>query len=104
MNNKTCTKSRPTYKKKISVHVSSKVDDKPPHFNASAYLKAFDLQQDAVRVKEIDKENIKLLKKINIIHRLGVSIAISLTALKLAQFYIHYIYLSIYVYIYSCIF
>ncbi|XP_070156396.1 peptidyl-prolyl cis-trans isomerase [Polyergus mexicanus] len=53
------------------MHVSSKVDDKPPHFNASAYLKAFDLQQDAVRVKEIDKENMKLLKKINIIHRLG---------------------------------
>ncbi|CAL1676347.1 unnamed protein product [Lasius platythorax] len=59
------------HKKFRRAHISSKVDDKPPHFNASAYLKAFDLQQDALRVKKIDKENIKLLKKINIIHRLG---------------------------------
>lgn len=86
-----CKKSRRASKKKISVHVSPKVDDKPPHFNALAYLKAFDLQRDAVRVKEIDKENIKLLKKINVIHRLGVSIVISHTVLKLAQqFYIYY--------------
>jgi len=34
------------------------------------------LQQDAVRVKEIDRQNIKLLKKINIIHRLGVNIVL----------------------------
>ncbi|XP_072754666.1 peptidyl-prolyl cis-trans isomerase E [Anoplolepis gracilipes] len=59
------------YEKSRRVHISSEVDSKPPHFNVIAHLKAFKLQQDAVRVKEIDKENIKLLKKINIIHRLG---------------------------------
>ncbi|KYN28878.1 E3 SUMO-protein ligase RanBP2 [Trachymyrmex cornetzi] len=53
------------------VRIVSKIDNKPPHFNVSVYLKAHDLQQDAVRVKQIDQENIKLLKKINIIHRLG---------------------------------
>lgn len=83
------------HKKFRRVHISSKVDDKPPHFNASAYLKAFDLQQDALRVKKIDKENIKLLKKINIIHRLGVSIATSLTV-KLAHFYTYYMLCNIY--------
>lgn len=57
-------------------HVIAKVDNKAPHFNASAYLKPHDLQRDALRVKEIDRENIKLLKKINVIHRLGVSIII----------------------------
>lgn len=80
MNNKKRKKSR-------HAHISSKIDNKPPYFNASAYLKAFDLQQDAIRVKEIDKENMKLLKKMNIIHRLGVSIVISLIVSKLAQFY-----------------
>ncbi|XP_018307748.1 peptidyl-prolyl cis-trans isomerase [Mycetomoellerius zeteki] len=53
------------------VRVVSRIDNKPPHFNASVYLKAHDLKQDVVRVKQIDRENIKLLKKINIIHRLG---------------------------------
>lgn len=56
-------------------HILPKIDDKPPHFNVSTYLKPFDLQRDAIRVKEIDRENINLLKKINKIHRLGVSIA-----------------------------
>lgn len=79
MNNKTCKKSRRAAKKKISVHVSPKVDDKPLHFNALAYFKGFDLQRDALRVKEIDRENIILLKKINVIYRLGVSIVISHT-------------------------
>lgn len=59
------------------VRVVSRIDNKSPHFNASVYLKAHDLKQDVVRVKQIDRENIKLLKKINIIHRLGVSIVIS---------------------------
>lgn len=52
-------------------HILPKIDDKPPHFNVSTYLKPFDLQRDAIRVKEIDRENINLLKKINKIHRLG---------------------------------
>ncbi|XP_036140808.1 peptidyl-prolyl cis-trans isomerase [Monomorium pharaonis] len=64
MNNKKRKKSR-------HVHVVPKIDNKPPHLDVSIYLKAHDLQQDAIRVKQIDKENIKLLKKINIIHRLG---------------------------------
>ncbi|KAG5313030.1 PPIA isomerase, partial [Pseudoatta argentina] len=56
------------------VHIVSKIDNKPPHFNTFVYFKIHDLLQDAVRVKEIDRENIKLLKKINIIHRLGGSV------------------------------
>lgn len=70
MNNKKREKPR-------HVHVVAKIDNKPPHFDASIHLKAHALQQDAIRVKQIDRENIKLLKKINIIHRLGVSTVIS---------------------------
>ncbi|KAL6267846.1 hypothetical protein P5V15_000918 [Pogonomyrmex californicus] len=66
MNDK--TRKKPRY-----MHVVSKID-KSPHFNASIYLKAFNLQRDAIRIKQIDKENMKLLKKINIIHRLGGSV------------------------------
>lgn len=69
------------------VHIVSKIDNKPPRFDASIYLKTHHLQNDAVRVKQIDKENIKLLKKINIIHRLGVSIVISYF-IKTATLYI----------------
>lgn len=59
------------------VRVFAKIDNKAPHFNASAYLKTHDLLRHAVRVRQIDKENMELLKKINIINRLGVSIVIS---------------------------
>lgn len=80
-------------KRKKTHHVCAvpKIDNKPPRFDASGYLKAHDLQRDAVRVKQIDRENISLLKKINIIHRLGVSITIFYFIKKLIQFYIHYI-------------
>ncbi|XP_026828455.1 photosynthetic NDH subunit of lumenal location 5, chloroplastic [Ooceraea biroi] len=64
MNNKKSKKSR-------KGRIVPKVDNKPPYFPVSAYLKAFKLQQDAVRVRNIDKENIKLLKKLNIVYRLG---------------------------------
>lgn len=63
-------------KKSCHVSVASKIDNKPPHFNVIIYLKPFHLQQHAVRIKEIDKMNMKLLQKINRIHRLGVSIIV----------------------------
>lgn len=63
-------------KKPRCIHVVAKIDNKAPHFNASAYLKPYDLQRDGVRVRQIDRENMELLKNINIIHRLGVSIVI----------------------------
>lgn len=78
-------------KKPCSIHVVTKIDNKAPHFNTSAYLKPYDLLRDAVRIRQIDKENMILLKNINIIHRLGVSIMSYFNLLKLIQFYIYYI-------------
>lgn len=54
----------------------SLIKNKALHFDAIGYLKAKELQKDVKRVKEIDKENMKLLKKINLIHRFGVGIII----------------------------
>lgn len=60
--------------------VAPRTDNKPPHFNPSLHLRVPNLRQDATRMKEIDKENMRLLKKINIINRLGVSIAVYVCA------------------------
>lgn len=54
--------------------IVARIDNKAPYFPVSAYFKTFKLQHDAVRVRDIDKENMKLLKKMNIVNRLGVSI------------------------------
>jgi len=84
MNNKKHMKSH-------HVRVVSKIDNKPPHFNADLYLKSYNLQLDTVRVKQIDRENIELLKKINIIHRLGVSIVIPY--FNLSNIILHILYI-----------
>jgi len=60
-------------------HVTAKVDNKAPHFPASRYLNNFKLLRDTVRVKAIDKENMKLLKRMNYIHRIKVGVAIIFT-------------------------
>ncbi|XP_067207073.1 E3 SUMO-protein ligase RanBP2-like isoform X2 [Linepithema humile] len=64
MNNKKRKKSR-------RARIVSKIDNKPPYFNVAIHLKPFHLQQHAIRIKEIDKMNMKLLQKMNRIHRLG---------------------------------
>lgn len=66
MNNKKCNKSR-------RKPILPKIDNKAPHFDASTYLKPFELQQHIMRVRKIDQENLDLLRKMNVIHRLGVS-------------------------------
>ncbi|XP_076548464.1 uncharacterized protein LOC117607233 [Osmia lignaria lignaria] len=58
------------YKRRIAEAVAA-IDNKPPKFKLATYYKTTNLQLDAVRVKEIDKENMKLLRKMNIITRTG---------------------------------
>lgn len=72
-------------------HVAPRVDNKPPRFNASAYMKASNLYKDAKRIKEIDKENMRLLQKMNTIHRLGVSIIILLKASTILSIIMYYV-------------
>ncbi|XP_012271980.1 peptidyl-prolyl cis-trans isomerase E [Orussus abietinus] len=53
------------------VYAQPKIDNKAPKFNPYDYLKTWNLIEDAKRTEEIDKENIALLKNINIIVRCG---------------------------------
>ncbi|XP_014472029.1 PREDICTED: uncharacterized protein LOC106743051 [Dinoponera quadriceps] len=48
-----------------------KIDNKAPYFDASVYLRPLELEQYMIRVRKIDKENLKLLRKMNEIHRMG---------------------------------
>lgn len=68
--------SRKKTQKSPRLNCVSLIKNKPPHFDAIGYLKANELQKDAKRVREIDKENMKLLKKMALIHRFGVGIII----------------------------
>lgn len=61
------------YKRRIA-EAEATIDNKPPKFKLSTYYKTANLHLDAVRVKEIDKENMKLLRRMNIITRIGVGI------------------------------
>ncbi|KAL1500893.1 hypothetical protein ABEB36_006313 [Hypothenemus hampei] len=47
------------------------VDDQPPKLNPNIYLNRKKLIEDAYRLKQIDKDNKLLLKKINFINRVG---------------------------------
>lgn len=66
-------KTYKNYKQRIAQAVA-KVDNSPPRFNVGNYYKARNLTIDANRVREIDKENMVLLRRMNLITRLGVSI------------------------------
>lgn len=61
------------YKRRIAQAVA-KVDNKPPRFEVSAYYKPHNMRSDINRIREIDKQNIKLLRRMNIITRLRVRI------------------------------
>lgn len=51
-----------------------KIDNKAPHYNASAYLRPYKWEQYMLRIRRVDRENLELLKKMNVVYRLGVSI------------------------------
>ncbi|XP_035741505.1 peptidyl-prolyl cis-trans isomerase E-like [Vespa mandarinia] len=52
-------------------NVVAKIDNKPPKFNVEVYFKPRRLEVDARRIRELDKENMNILKSLNIITRLG---------------------------------
>jgi len=63
-------------------HITTKINNKAPHFPVFKYLKGYKLLSDVARIRDIDKENMKLLKRINYIHRIKVSAAVSLPLFK----------------------
>lgn len=52
--------------------VEAKVDNAAPRFDVATYYKTRNLLIDFNRVRELDRENMKLLRRLNIISRLGV--------------------------------
>ncbi|XP_033353384.1 E3 SUMO-protein ligase RanBP2-like isoform X1 [Bombus vosnesenskii] len=69
------------YKRRIAQAVA-KVDNKPPRFEVSAYYKPHNMRSDINRIREIDKQNIKLLRRMNIITRLRSNIDCWLPKIK----------------------
>ncbi|CAL7932770.1 unnamed protein product [Xylocopa violacea] len=68
-------------KRRIAQAVA-KIDNKPPKFDVSAYYKKRSLIIDLNRVRQLDKENIKLLRRINVLTRLGGNIDCWLPKMK----------------------
>jgi hypothetical protein len=84
-------------------HITTKIDNKAPRFPIFKYLKSYKLLSDVARVRDIDKENMKLLKRMNYIHRIKVSVPLFLP-LKLKSWHLVYIqicqmYLLLYIFI-----
>ncbi|XP_068969602.1 uncharacterized protein [Bombus flavifrons] len=69
------------YKRRIAQAVA-KVDNKPPRFEVSTYYKPHNMRSDVNRIREIDKQNIKLLRRMNIITRLRANIDCWLPKIK----------------------
>ncbi|CAD1469846.1 unnamed protein product, partial [Heterotrigona itama] len=61
------------YKRRIT-KTKALVDNKPPKFEVSAYYKPYIMRNEKNRILQLDKENMKLLRQMNIITRLGASI------------------------------
>lgn len=60
--------------KRMIARAEVAIDNKPPKFNVSYYYNKRNLTDDANRVRQIDKENIKMLQRMSIITRTRVSI------------------------------
>ncbi|XP_076161743.1 uncharacterized protein LOC143143859 [Ptiloglossa arizonensis] len=55
--------------KRMIARAEVAIDNKPPKFNVSYYYNKRNLTDDANRVRQIDKENIKMLQRMSIITR-----------------------------------
>ncbi|KAF3423695.1 hypothetical protein E2986_12842 [Frieseomelitta varia] len=61
------------YKRRIT-KTKALVDNKPPKFKVSVYYKPHTMKSEKNRILQLDKENMKLLRRMNIITRLEASI------------------------------
>ena len=83
------------YKRKIT-NTKALIDNKPPKFEVSAYYKPFSMKSEKNRILELDKENMKLLRQMNIITRLGASITNFVLITKLTSRYFFHFFLYTY--------
>lgn len=86
------------YKQRIA-QTEAKIDNKPPPFHVAYYYDKHNLRNDLTRIRKIDRENMAILRRINIIVRLGVRIKyfISRIFIPLYFYFNHFtIYLILY--------
>ncbi|XP_017762472.1 PREDICTED: peptidyl-prolyl cis-trans isomerase cyp6-like [Eufriesea mexicana] len=69
------------YKKRIAQAVA-KVDNKAPKFEIPIYYKMCDIINDITRIRQLDRENMELIRRMNIITRLGGNIDCWLPKIK----------------------
>ena len=87
------------YKRRIT-KTKALVDNKPPKFKVSAYYKPHTMKSEKNRIQQLDKENMKLLRRMNIITRLEASITNFILIIKLTSHY----FLNFFLYTYTIIF
>lgn len=90
------------YKQRIA-QTEAKIDNKAPPFHVAYYYDKHNMRSDLTRIREIDRENMTLLRRINIIVRFGVRIRyfISTIFIPLYFYFNHFtIYLILYLFLF----
>lgn len=77
------------YKQRIA-QTEAKIDNKPPPFHVAYYYDKHNMRNDLTRIRKIDRENMAILRRINIIVRFGVRIKYFIQ-----EYLFHYIFILI---------
>lgn len=83
------------YKRRIA-QTQAKIDNKAPPFHVAYYYDKHNMRNDLTRIREIDRENMTLLRRINIIVRFGVRYFISRIFIPLYFYFNHFTIYSIF--------
>lgn len=83
------------YKRRIA-QTQAKIDNKAPPFHVAYYYDKHNMRNDLTRIREIDRENMTLLRRINIIVRFGVRYFISRIFISLYFYFNHFTIYSIF--------
>lgn len=83
------------YKRRIA-QTQAKIDNKAPPFHVAYYYDKHNMRNDLTRIREIDRENMTLLRRINIIVRFGVRYFISRIFILLYFYFNHFTIYSIF--------
>lgn len=85
------------YKRRIA-QTEAKIDNKAPPFHVAYYYDKHNMRSHLTRIREIDRENMTILRRINIIVRFGVRIRYFISRIFILYFYFNHftIYLILY--------
>lgn len=90
------------YKRRIA-QTQAKIDNKAPPFHVAYYYDKHNMRNDLTRIREIDRENMTLLRRINIIVRFGVRYFISRIFIPLYFYFNHFTIYSIFYLLFLCL-